>query len=197
MVRPRATFIEMDYKILKLVRENLHITKLEDRAETLQADAFKFLTECKQQVRHAIYDIIYVAPPQYQEMAARALQFLDTSPLVPTERRSRHYSNSSQRSVPPLLLYSVHNSTLTDERRYGSTLLMFYQKNTYKRKRQTMVSKPGKGTASPLLTLVRPHKRLGIDRVTLDQWIKEGRIKTHRGVGRDAFFRCWRYRCPL
>jgi len=32
-------------------------------------------------------------------------------------------------------------------------------------------------------------KRLGIDRVTLDQWIKEGRIKTHRGVGRDVFFR--------
>ncbi len=32
-------------------------------------------------------------------------------------------------------------------------------------------------------------KRLGIDRVTLDQWVKEGRIKTHRGVGRDAFFR--------
>jgi excisionase family DNA binding protein len=32
-------------------------------------------------------------------------------------------------------------------------------------------------------------KRLGIDRVTLDQWTKEGRIKTHRGVGRDVFFR--------
>ena len=32
-------------------------------------------------------------------------------------------------------------------------------------------------------------RRLGIDRVTLDQWVKEGRIKTHRGVGRDVFFR--------
>ena len=32
-------------------------------------------------------------------------------------------------------------------------------------------------------------KRLGIDRVTLDQWIRDGRIKTHRGVGRDVFFR--------
>ena len=32
-------------------------------------------------------------------------------------------------------------------------------------------------------------RRLGIDRVTLEQWVKEGRIKTHRGVGREAFFR--------
>jgi hypothetical protein len=32
-------------------------------------------------------------------------------------------------------------------------------------------------------------KRLGIDRVTLDQWVKEGRIKTRGGVGRDVFFR--------
>jgi len=32
-------------------------------------------------------------------------------------------------------------------------------------------------------------RRLGIDRVTLDQWVKDGRIKPHRGVGRDVFFR--------
>jgi hypothetical protein len=32
-------------------------------------------------------------------------------------------------------------------------------------------------------------RRLGIDRVTLDLWVKEGRIRTHRGVGRDVFFR--------
>lgn len=32
-------------------------------------------------------------------------------------------------------------------------------------------------------------RRLGVDRITLEQWVKEGRIKTHRGVGREAFFR--------
>ena len=32
-------------------------------------------------------------------------------------------------------------------------------------------------------------KRLGIDRVTLEQWVKEGRIKTRGGVGRDVLFR--------
>src|SRR5262249_8020056 len=38
-----ATFIEMNPKMVKLVRENLKITQLADRAETLQSDAFKFL----------------------------------------------------------------------------------------------------------------------------------------------------------
>src|SRR6202043_3586023 len=39
----RATFIEMNGKVLKILRENLQITGLADRAETLHADAFKFL----------------------------------------------------------------------------------------------------------------------------------------------------------
>ena len=51
-----------------------------------------------------------------------------------------------------------------------------------------MVSKPGSGRFA-FVDAGEAARRLGIDRVTLDQWIKEGRIKTHRGVGRDAFFR--------
>src|SRR2546421_12189682 len=38
-----ATFIELNAKVLNLVRENLHITGLADRAETLTTNAFKFL----------------------------------------------------------------------------------------------------------------------------------------------------------
>src|SRR5437588_5214841 len=80
----RATFIEMNYSVLKLVRENLKITGLGDRAETLRADAFKFLQANAAHNRdpQRVYDMIYVAPPQYQQMAARALAILDTSPLV-------------------------------------------------------------------------------------------------------------------
>ncbi len=51
-----------------------------------------------------------------------------------------------------------------------------------------MVSKSGGGRFA-FVDAGETARRLGIDRVTLDQWIKEGRIKTHRGVGRDAFFR--------
>src|SRR5438552_12717260 len=84
-----ATFIEMNYSVLKLVRENLNITGLGDRAEILHTDAFKFLQSYiseSQSLRGGQkrqYDIIYVAPPQYQGMAARTLQLLDNSQLVP------------------------------------------------------------------------------------------------------------------
>lgn len=120
-----ATFIEMDYKILKLVRENLQITKLADRAETIQADAFKFLSNQATSTTRK-YDIIYVAPPQYQEMAARALPLLDTSPLVAKDGlviiQIHPKERASVVAVPCIQL------VLTDERRYGSTLLMFYRR---------------------------------------------------------------------
>lgn len=50
-----------------------------------------------------------------------------------------------------------------------------------------MVGKPGGRFA--FLDAGEAARRLGIDRVMLDLWVKEGRIKTHRGVGRDSFFR--------
>jgi hypothetical protein len=51
-----------------------------------------------------------------------------------------------------------------------------------------MVNKPGAGRFA-FVDAGEAARRLDIDRVTLDQWIKDGRIKPHRGVGRDAFFR--------
>src|SRR5689334_18490778 len=32
-------------------------------------------------------------------------------------------------------------------------------------------------------------RRLGVDRITLEEWVRQGRIKPHRGVGKEAFFR--------
>jgi excisionase family DNA binding protein len=51
-----------------------------------------------------------------------------------------------------------------------------------------MVSKPGGGRFA-FVDAGEAARRLGIDRVTLDQWIKDGRLRPHRGVGRDVFFR--------
>jgi len=121
-----ATFIEMDYKILKLVRENLQITKLADRAETIQADAFKFLeNQASLTTQKRTYDIIYVAPPQYQEMAAHALTLLAASPLVPDGGLVIIQIHPKERTNVAAVPYT--RLMLTDERRYGSTLLMFYR----------------------------------------------------------------------
>jgi 16S rRNA (guanine966-N2)-methyltransferase len=122
--------------VLKLVRENLKITGLGDRAETLHTDAFKFLQSyssenqslSKGQERE--YDIIYVAPPQYHEMAARALQALDHSRLVPNTGMVIVQIHPKERSA--VTAVPLTRLILTGERRYGSTLLMFYEVGTGK-----------------------------------------------------------------
>ena len=122
-----ATFIEMNHTVLKLVRENLKITGLGDRAETLQADAFKFLQSHATQNGNAqrVYDMIYVAPPQYHEMAARALAILDTSPLLAEDGLVIVQIHPKERSV--VAAVPLTGLVLSDERKYGSTLLMFYE----------------------------------------------------------------------
>ena len=51
-----------------------------------------------------------------------------------------------------------------------------------------MVSKPGGGRFA-FIDAGEAARQLRIDRVTLDQWVRDGRIKPYRGVGKDAFFR--------
>ncbi len=118
-----ATFIEMNYKVLKLLRENLQTTGLADRAETLHADAFKYLQQ--KNVPPQVYDIIYVAPPQYQEMAAHALELLDSSLLVAAHGLVIVQIHPKERAGVAAI--QCQRLVLSDERRYGSTLLMFYR----------------------------------------------------------------------
>ena len=134
-----VTFIEMNAKILKLVRENLQITQLANRAETLHSDAFKFLHAYQTQRslqnhapavasipnRRRIYDIIYVAPPQYEELAARALALIDSSTLIAKGGLVIVQIHPKERSGVAAI--ECQHLVLTDERRYGSTLLMFYR----------------------------------------------------------------------
>src|SRR5579872_4109684 len=49
-----------------------------------------------------------------------------------------------------------------------------------------MINRPGRFA---FVDAGEAARLLGIDRVTLEQWIRDGRIKPHRGVGRDSFFR--------
>jgi 16S rRNA (guanine966-N2)-methyltransferase len=123
----QATFVELSPEMVKLVKENLAITQLAGRAEILRADAFRFLETAAVSGRR--YEIVYVAPPQYQGLAARALAQLDARPLTqPGElvivqidpRERAELDTGPLRLLQPL-----------DERRYGSTLLVFYE-HTYK-----------------------------------------------------------------
>ncbi len=113
-----ATFIDIEARAIETVKANLKLAKLEDRATVRREDALVLLTHPPTQP----YDLIYVAPPQYQLLWIRTLELLDKAPgwwhpessiivqIDPTERQE----------------VKLDRLKLDDERQYGSTLLLFY-----------------------------------------------------------------------
>src|SRR4030042_699182 len=71
-----AWFGEQGRAALETIRSNLAITKLADRARVVRADVFTFLAGTPD----APFDYIYVAPPQYKGLWARALCAIDANP---------------------------------------------------------------------------------------------------------------------
>ncbi|MGH2517416.1 MAG: RsmD family RNA methyltransferase, partial [Ktedonobacterales bacterium] len=108
---------------VKLVHENLTLTRLTAHAEVLRADAFTFLGSAA--VTRRRYDIVYVAPPQYQGMAARTVAQLDAEPLTDPGGIVIVQIHPRERGVLDAL--APQRLRIYDERRYGSTLLVFYE----------------------------------------------------------------------
>lgn len=69
----RAVFVEKNPKAMACVKENLEHTKLSDRAETVQADAFGALFRLCGRYR---FDYIFMDPPYGKGMEKRALEEL-------------------------------------------------------------------------------------------------------------------------
>jgi len=102
-----------------VVRENLKLTGLADRAEILQTDAFTHLAG----VADRRFDYVYIAPPQYKGMWRRALLALDERPswLVDDGWAIVQIHPVEFEPLP------LKNLIEFDQRRYGSTLLVFYR----------------------------------------------------------------------
>lgn len=113
-----VVFVERARKALDVVRRNLETTGLLDRAELVHGDAFQYLKHAQLDVP---FDYIYVAPPQYQDLWAKALLSLDSRPML-----------SDDGAIIVQIFFKEHHDLatshlyLTDQRRYGSTMLCFY-----------------------------------------------------------------------
>src|SRR5262249_49714092 len=120
-----ATFSELLPEALRCIQQNLTITGFSgtSHAEVLRTDAFKFLEGAAAGDRR--YDIVYVAPPQYQGLATRAITRLDAAPL--TEPGGLVIAQIHPREQGELQALALRWLQRTDERRYGSTLLVFYE----------------------------------------------------------------------
>ena len=114
----QATFVERHSRAMAVIRENLRRTGLSGPAQLIQTDVFRFLDKAADP-----FDLIYVAPPQYQGLWSKTLLALEATPgwLAP--------EGLVVVQIFPKEWESLELETLTmfDQRKYGSTLLCFYE----------------------------------------------------------------------
>ena len=111
-------FIERYKPALKVIGHNLQKTKFADQAYVVRGDAFRYLK------RRNIgpFDIIFVAPPQYQGLWLDALKMIDARPdLLTQDGLVIVQINPREYEAPHLV-----NLERVDTRRYGSVQLDFY-----------------------------------------------------------------------
>jgi 16S rRNA (guanine966-N2)-methyltransferase len=116
-----AVFVEQSPAAVRVIRRNLETTQLADRARVVRADVFSFLA--RPRAEEAPFDLIYVAPPQYQGLWAATLRALDVEDnplLVPDSLIVAQIYPKEYKAL------SLDWLELVDQRDYGSTRLCFY-----------------------------------------------------------------------
>jgi 16S rRNA (guanine966-N2)-methyltransferase len=119
-------FVELNRRPITIIRENLISTDLEAGAVVTHMDAFAFLERTLNQQ----FDYVYIAPPQYKGLWSRALQAIDI-----------HIGWLSEDAWVIVQIHPIEYKPIGEEmplkqlvefeqRHYGSTLLVFYQKTT-------------------------------------------------------------------
>jgi 16S rRNA (guanine(966)-N(2))-methyltransferase RsmD len=114
----RAVFLDRASAAVNTIRSNLQATGLAGAAEVIQTDSFTWL----KRARGLQFDYIYVAPPQYQELWSAALTELDRSPTI-LAPDAWVIAQIHPKEFRPLELKTLSQ---VDQRRYGSTQLVFY-----------------------------------------------------------------------
>jgi 16S rRNA (guanine(966)-N(2))-methyltransferase RsmD len=123
-----CTFVEKSHKAVATIKKNLASTGLGDRAEVVLTDAFEFLRTANKP-----FDLIYVAPPQYKNLWSEAMRQIAERPglLRPgaAQAPADHEAGQVIVQIDPkeyrsLELGNIHE---TRQKRYGNTLLVFYE----------------------------------------------------------------------
>jgi 16S rRNA (guanine966-N2)-methyltransferase len=113
-------FSELNRLPIETIKSNLQTTGFTDKAEVRRGDAFAMLAAAPDRK----FDYIYIAPPQYKEMWSKALLALDANPGWLSDE-SWVVAQIHPREMEEL---ELHHLEKFDERKYGSTLLIFYEK---------------------------------------------------------------------
>lgn len=111
-------FVDLSHQAVETIRANLRHCGFERQASVTRLDSFVYL----QRYHGVPYDLIYVAPPQYQGMWLKALTLIDGKPELLAKNGSVIVQIHPREETPVALSRLVEY----DRRRYGSVLLIFY-----------------------------------------------------------------------
>lgn len=120
-----VVFIDKAHQAVATIRRNLELTGFVRGSEVIRGDALRYIAQVSSATQ---FDYIYVAPPQYQELWAEVLRSLDERALDGRTLSAPYGQVIVQihpREYHPVALQTL---VLQDERRYGSTLLLFYER---------------------------------------------------------------------
>ncbi len=111
-------FTDLNRLPIDVMRENVATCGFAKQVEIRRADAFAMLRTKPD----TFFDYIYIAPPQYKEMWEEALRIVDDNPTWIGEEGEVivQIHPRESKDIP------IKNLEKIDERKYGSTLLMFY-----------------------------------------------------------------------
>jgi 16S rRNA (guanine(966)-N(2))-methyltransferase RsmD len=116
-----VVFVDKARAAVQTVRDNLAHTQLTAGATVVQGDALAYLRD----MGEPPFDVIYIAPPQYLEMWIGALQAIDKDVDRYLAADAQAIAQIDPREYRELELSRL---VLADQRRYGNTLLCFYER---------------------------------------------------------------------
>jgi 16S rRNA (guanine(966)-N(2))-methyltransferase RsmD len=114
----QAVFIDLEQKAVQTIQANLNLTNMTDRAIVQRGNALSILKKPPIQQ----FDFIYVAPPQYKGLWLDVLKALDSNAEWVTPDTTVILQIDPSEQTPVVL----EHLEATDQRRYGNTLLWFF-----------------------------------------------------------------------
>jgi 16S rRNA (guanine(966)-N(2))-methyltransferase RsmD len=113
-------FSDLNRLPFEIIKTNLETTGFSKQAEVRRGDAFAMLAARPDRE----FDYLYIAPPQYKDMWLKALQLADQHP----DWMSEGAWVIVQINPVEYQDLELQHFEKFDERKYGSTLLIFYEK---------------------------------------------------------------------
>jgi len=113
-------FVDKNKPAIDTIRENIRLTRFEERCEVLQIDAYNMLARNPDMQ----FDYVYIAPPQYNDIWKQALLKIDAAPnwMVDDGWAIVQIHPKEYEAV------DLVNLSEFDQRKYGNTLLVFYER---------------------------------------------------------------------